>query len=258
MRPMGVARRMAEVFRAKANTALERAEDPRELLDYSYALQQDLLVQVRRGVADIATSRKIIEHREKRLRESAGRLQTQAEQVLDAGDEELAREALTRRARLLENADGLAGRHAEMQAEEQRLAAAAERLRAKVDAFDRRKEVLKARYTLADAEAHVNATMTGISEEMADVDLATRRAQDKVSRTHARAAALEELLESGTLPDAFSGGAAEALPDEFDARLNEAAAKAAAEEELRAMKARLSDQARSPREASGHPPQPDG
>lgn len=55
---MTLGRRMAMLFKAKASTALDRAEDPRETLDYSYEKQLELLQQVRRGVADVATSRK--------------------------------------------------------------------------------------------------------------------------------------------------------------------------------------------------------
>ncbi|MDW4911722.1 PspA/IM30 family protein, partial [Streptomyces sp. ADMS] len=56
-----IAHRIATLFRTKANKALDRAEDPREVLDYSYAQQQEMLQKVRRGVADVATSRKRIE-----------------------------------------------------------------------------------------------------------------------------------------------------------------------------------------------------
>lgn len=45
-----IAHRIATLFRTKANKALDRAEDPREVLDYSYAQQQELLQKVRRGV----------------------------------------------------------------------------------------------------------------------------------------------------------------------------------------------------------------
>ena len=58
---MSLMRRLAMLFRAKANKALDRAEDPREVLDYSYERQLELLQQVRRGVADVATSRKRVE-----------------------------------------------------------------------------------------------------------------------------------------------------------------------------------------------------
>ena len=33
---MSIMKRMSLIFRAKANTALDRREDPRETLDYSY------------------------------------------------------------------------------------------------------------------------------------------------------------------------------------------------------------------------------
>lgn len=56
-----IAHRMAALFRIKANKALDRAEDPREVLDYSYAQQQEMLQKVRRGVADVATSRKRVD-----------------------------------------------------------------------------------------------------------------------------------------------------------------------------------------------------
>ena len=58
---MSLMKRMALIFRSKANKAMDRMEDPRETLDYSYQRQLELLQNVRRGVADVATSRKRIE-----------------------------------------------------------------------------------------------------------------------------------------------------------------------------------------------------
>ena len=58
---MSIMKRMGLIFRSKANKALDRAEDPRETLDYSYQRQLELLQKVRRGVADVATSRKRLE-----------------------------------------------------------------------------------------------------------------------------------------------------------------------------------------------------
>lgn len=232
---------MAEVFRAKVNTAVERAEDARELLDYSDTLERDLLGKVRRGIADAATARKRTGARQEELRKSAKRLKQQVEEMPAAGNEELARETSSRRARVLEKVDELGGQQADLRAEEERLTAAAERLQVKVDAFAHWKETFKVGYTLTKAETYVNETVTGISEEIADVELATRRAQDETAHIHARAVALEEMLESGTLPDALSGTPSGALPAELQARLDEAAASAEVEEELRAMRARPSE-----------------
>src|SRR5579871_905369 len=95
---MGVMKRVSLVFKAKANKALDKHEDPRETLDYSYEKQLELLTKVRRGVADVATSRKRVEIQMQQLQGSADKLQAQAQQAVGAGRDDLAREALTRRA----------------------------------------------------------------------------------------------------------------------------------------------------------------
>ena len=92
-----ITQRIATLFRIKANKALDKAEDPREVLDYSYEQQREMLLRVRRGVADVATSRKRVELQVNQLRQSTGKLQGQAEQALAMGREDLAREALSRR-----------------------------------------------------------------------------------------------------------------------------------------------------------------
>ena len=58
---MSIFKRIAMLFGAKANKALDKAENPNETLDYSYQKQLELLQKVRRGVADVATSRKRLE-----------------------------------------------------------------------------------------------------------------------------------------------------------------------------------------------------
>src|SRR5437763_1450323 len=95
---MGMGRRLALIFKSKANKVLDRAEDPRETLDYSYEKQLELLTKVRRGVADVATSRKRIEIQMQQLQASSDKLQAQAQQAVQASRDDLAREALTRRA----------------------------------------------------------------------------------------------------------------------------------------------------------------
>lgn len=78
-KPMsGVMKRMGMIFRAKANKALDRAEDPRETLDYSYQKQLELLQKVRRGVADVATSRKRLELQLNQLQNQSSSWRTRA------------------------------------------------------------------------------------------------------------------------------------------------------------------------------------
>ena len=79
---MGLMQRMMLIFKAKANQAVDRAEDPRQTLDYSYQKQLELLQKVRKGVADVATSRKRIELQMTQLQQQADKLTQQAQQSL--------------------------------------------------------------------------------------------------------------------------------------------------------------------------------
>jgi phage shock protein A len=249
---MSILRRIADLFKIKASKALDRAEDPREVLDYSYSQQMEMLQKVRRGLADVATSRKRVELQLNQLQQSAGKLQAQAQQALGTGREDLAREALTRRSGVLSQVTDMQAQEASLQAEEEKLAAVTQRLEAKVEAFRTRKETIKATYTAAEAEAHINEAVTGISEEMGDVGMAMQRAQDKTEQMQARASALDELIASGALEDAT-------LPagrDDIQAQLDAVTAGSDVEEELARMKAQLPATADRPELDAGSPAQP--
>src|SRR5215475_11304901 len=129
---MGVMKRVSLVFKSKANKALDRMEDPRETLDYSYQTQLELLQKVRRGVADVATSRKRVELQINQLQQSADKLDRQARDSLAAGREDLAREALTRKAGIQSQLEDLQTQYASLQGEEEKLTAASQRLQQKV------------------------------------------------------------------------------------------------------------------------------
>ena len=193
---------MSMIFRAKADKALDRAEDPRETLDYSYKKQLDLLQKVRRGVADVATSRKRIEVQMTQLTSQSDKLHSQAQKALSLGREDLAREALTRRSGLESQIVDLRAQHDTLQGEEEKLTLAAQRLQAKVESFRTRKETIKASYTAAEAQTRIGEAFSGISEEMSDVGLAVQRAEDKTAQLQARSGAIDELLASGALDDA--------------------------------------------------------
>jgi phage shock protein A len=230
----GIMKRLTLIFRSKANKALDKAEDPRETLDYSYEKQRELLQKVRRGVADVATSRKRIELQMQQLQQQSDKLEGQAKQALAAGREDLAREALTRRAGLAQHISDLSTQHANLQAEEEKLVLASQRLQAKIEAFRTRKETVKATYTAAEAQTKINEAFSGVSEEMSDVGLAIERAEEKTATMQARAGAIDELIASGALDDPVSGG-----KDDISAELDRMSATSDVELELSKMKSEL-------------------
>ncbi|MFD9288405.1 PspA/IM30 family protein [Streptomyces sp. NPDC060030] len=248
-----IAHRIAALFRIKTNKALDKAEDPREVLDYSYTQQQEMLQKVRRGVADVATSRKRVDLQINQLQQSSGKLEGQAQQALATGREDLAREALTRRTAVASQVTDLQTQQASLQDQEEKLTLASQRLQGKVDAFRTRKETIKATYTAAEAQTRITEAVTGIGEEMGDVGLAMQRAQDKTEQMQARAGALDELLASGALEDAT-------LPaghDDIQAELERVTAGSDVDKELARMKAQLPASAAPPAvEGQGTPQAP--
>src|SRR3954463_11042814 len=214
---MSMWQRISLIFRSKANKALDKAEDPRETLDYSYQRQLDLLSKVRRGVADVATSRKRVELQIAQLEQQSAKLQGQAEKSIQMNREDLAREALTRKSDLTNQINDMKTQYAQLQGEEEKLTLAQQRLQAKVEAFRTRKETIKATYTAAEAQTRINEAMSGIGEEMGDVGLAIQRAEDKTAQMQARAGAIDELIASGALDDASAINSGDDISRELEA-----------------------------------------
>ena len=198
---MGVWDRIKIIFGAKTNAVLDKAEDPRQTLDYSYEKQLELLQKVRRGVADVATSRKRLELQIQSLDGQANKLESQAKAALAGGREDLAREALMRRSGIQVQIADLQVQLADLQSQEEKLTAASQALQAKVEAFRTQKETIKATYSAAEAQTRINEAFTGISSELGNVGEAIQRAQDKTQSMQARATALDELMASGALDD---------------------------------------------------------
>jgi phage shock protein A len=249
---MGLAKRMSLLFKTKASKVLDKAEDPRETLDYSYQRQLEMLQQVKRGVADVATSRKRVQLQLQQMASSETKLEAQARQAVSQGREDLAREALTRRAAIETQTADLERQESDLQAQEAKLADAAQRLQAKVETFRTRKETIKATYTAAEAQTKISEAVSGISEEMGDVGLAMQRAQDKTEQMQARAGALDELLSSGALDDATQ------TSDPIQAQLDALGTGSGVDDELKKLKAELGPGAPAPAALNAAPSTPEG
>lgn len=198
---MGMWQRFKLIFASKANKALNKAEDPRETLDYSYEKQVELLTKVRKGVADVASSRKRLEMQMRQLQDQSDKLEKQARDALAHGREDLAREALVRRSALTNQLNDLSVQHAQLQEQEEKLVQAQKQLQAKVEAFRTQKETIKANYSAAEAQTRINESFSGLSSELGDVGVAIQRAQDKTMEMQARAGAIDELIAAGALDD---------------------------------------------------------
>jgi phage shock protein A len=197
----GLMQRASTVIKAKFSKLLDRAEDPAETLDYSYEQQLQLLQNVKRGIADVVTSKKRLQLQTTQLEQSVVKLDTQARQAVAQGREDLARAALERKSAVQSQLQGLDEQVAQLEAQQEKLVGSEKQLSAKIESFRSEKEVIKAQYSAAEASVRIGEAATGIGEQMADTGLAIQRARDKTAEMQARSSAMDELIASGTLED---------------------------------------------------------
>jgi phage shock protein A len=230
---MGLMSRAAMVIKAKFSKLLDRAENPTETLDYSYEKQLELLQNVKRGVADVVTAKKRLQLQTDQLEGSVVKLETQARQALTAGREDLARQALERKSAVQQQLQGLDQQVQGLEAQQEKLVSSERQLQTKIEAFRSQKEVIKAQYSAAEAQVKIGEAATGIGEQMADTGLAIQRAKDKTEHMQARAAAVDELVESGALEDFTDTG------DRLDRELSQLASQSQVDSDLAKLKAEL-------------------
>ena len=230
---MGLISRILMVFKMKANAAVDRAEDPRQLVDYAYEQQHELLRKTKQGLVEVAASKVRLEQQAEKLRSQVPQIEDQAARALGLGREDLARTALQRKQTAVAELEQLDHQVADVAQDEQRLSRTEQELAVKIEQFRIRRDAISARYTSAQAQVRVTEALSGVSGEFAELGMALGRAAEKTERMQARATAIGSLLEGGSL--ALPGPS----PDRVEQELIDAASDQTIDDELAGMKARL-------------------
>jgi phage shock protein A len=229
----GLWARTTTIIKAKYSKLLNKAENPAETLDYSYEEQLRQLQNVKRGIADVATAKKRLEIQYTSMQQQVDKLDGQAKAALQANREDLAREALTKKATVQSQLGDIMTQGQSLEAQQQKLTDASQQLSAKIEQFRSQKEVIKAQYSAAEAQVRIGEAATGISSQMSDVGAAVERAKDKTLDMQARADAINELTEAGALDDFTSSS------DKIDRELAKIQQSSQVDDELAKMKAQL-------------------
>jgi len=230
---LGLTNRVTTLVKQKVNVLLNKFENPKEALDYSYTKQVELVNHLRRNIAEVITAKKRLEMQKIKLMDNSRTLDEQASRAVDSGRDDLAKLALERKNANVLQLQQLAKQIADMKVEQDKLEQTEKRLSTKVEEFRSKKEVIKAQYTAAEAQVRIKESITGISEEMADVGMAMNRAEDKTEQMKAKSQALDEMLDSGTLTD-YTG---DKSSDEIERELEKTSMSDSVEQELAKLKA---------------------
>ena len=104
---MGLFDRLSRLIRANLNAFVSDAEDPIKILDQSVADMQEDLVKLRQAVAMAIASQKRLENQANQAKEQIKNWFTRAELALKKGEDDLAREALSRKKTFQETYESL-------------------------------------------------------------------------------------------------------------------------------------------------------
>jgi phage shock protein A len=230
----GLVSRASLIVRSKISTLLNRAENPTETLDYSYEQMLEQLQNVKRGVADVVTSKKRLELQQQKLEQNVVKLETQARQAVGANREDLARQALEKKAIAQQQLQDMDTQVHGLEDQQEKLIASQQQLETRIESFRSQKEVLKAQYSAAEAQVKVGEAATGIGRNMNDTGLAIQRAKDKTEEMQARASAIDELTSSGALEDFTTGD-----QTQLDRELAQISSTSQVDDELAKLKAEV-------------------
>jgi phage shock protein A len=234
---MGIVDRIRKKIQKGASAALAPAPDPRVTHLTSHQKQRALRNQVSKAIQDVTAAKERLQAAADDVRDRLPALEDQARTELKAGRETMARLALQRRHVGALELQTLDRQLAEVEKEEVSLAMIEQRLSAQIEAFAARQEVIKARFSAAEAQVRINEAVTGVSQDFADLAAALQRAEETTESMQARATAIDQLVQEGDL-DAISPTAS---ADSLDRRLTLADADEYVERQLSALAKEVAD-----------------
>ncbi|MFD3005936.1 PspA/IM30 family protein [Thermus tengchongensis] len=142
---MNLLDRISRLIRANLNDLLRRAEDPEKIMEQALLDMKEALREAREQVAAAMAEGKRLEREVESHLKEAALWEEKAKEALQAGREDLAKEALKRRKRALDLAEGFRQQAEEQKALIDRLMTQLKALEAKIDEAEARKKLLLAR-----------------------------------------------------------------------------------------------------------------
>jgi len=218
---MGFFARLSRLVRANANAVLSSAEDPGKILDQSVADMQAELVKLRQAVATAIASQKRIQNQAEQAGTQAKTWYERAELALQKGEEDLAREALTRRKTYQDTADALNSQLQSQSGQVESLKKSLMGLEGKIAEARTKKDMLKARAQAAKAQEQLQSAVSGLG-------------------TDGAMAAFEQMEEKVQVLEARSQAAAELAGADLESQFQALEGGSDVDDELAALKTRLS------------------
>ena len=192
---MGILDRMSRLVRANINDALDRAEDPEKVLDQFLRDMQGNMTTGRAQVAAMIAQEKELEADLEETRRLSAEWAQKAQRAVDAGKDDLAREALRRKRDNDENARVYADQHRVQEEMVEKLKSQLRQLESKYQTTLSQRDALVARQRRAKAQQQVAQSLTVFSP--LDPGNELDRMERRIRSSEAKAAAFTEIGDVG-------------------------------------------------------------
>lgn len=217
--------RFFRVVRANLNQLVTGMEDPEKILNQTVTDMQQDLVKVRQAYAEVSAGLKRIERQREQAVVTSNEWKKRAQMALEKGEEDLAREALTRKKAADDTSSGLEGQIGSTRANVDKLYSSMQELENKISEARSKKDQFVARARTAKTSAKVNEMLGSVG---------TSGSLEAFERMQAKVEELE--VKADVTRDLAIGGAADtSLENKFKALESDSV-----EDELAKMKGQLS------------------
>jgi phage shock protein A len=229
---MGLFSRLGTLIRSNINELINKAEDPEKMLNQVLVDMKAQLVEAKKQVAVAIADEKRIKKQYEQEAAKAQEWERKAMLAVKAGDDALARAALSRKAEHDEVSETLKQQWEAQRQSVEQLKAALRGLDNKIEEAKRKRNILVSRQKRAEAQRTINETLSNINSTSAFDTF--ERMSDRVTQLEAEAEAASEIggaLPEATLESQFKALEASTGVDDDLARLKKKMALQAAETE---------------------------
>lgn len=155
--------RFFRVIRATLNQVVTGMEDPEKILNQTMTDMQNDLIKVRQAYAEVSAGLKRIERQREQSLVTSNEWRKRAQLALQKGEEDLAREALTRKKTADDQAVSLASQVAATKSNVEKLYSSMQQLESKISEARTKKDQYVARARTAKTSAKVNDMLSSVS-----------------------------------------------------------------------------------------------
>lgn len=195
---MGIFSRISDIFKANINDALDNAEDPEKMIKLMVIEMQESITQATSGLATAMAQSKKLQREYEKFTQLSADWKSKAAQALQAGNEELAKKALAKKAEADQQMVQYKQMYESADTTTSKLKQQVEQLKAKLDEARMKESTLIARNQAAKAQTSIAKQVGGFdSNSFAKFD----KFEEKILKAESEAQAFLEMSDDKTSLD---------------------------------------------------------